>query len=127
MPTAVTEGIRVTVEPMYIEEQSSPEEDRYTFAYFVIIANESDRRVQLRNRHWIITDGNGKVEEVKGPGVVGEQPILEAGGVHRYSSGAVLSTPVGTMEGTYEMHESGGRIFNADIPRFALHRPGVVQ
>ena len=127
MPTAVTEGIRVTVEATYLPEHSAPEDDRYAFAYFVTIGNEGPTRVQLRRRHWIITDGNGKVEEVEGPGVVGEQPTLEQGETHRYTSGAVLTTPVGTMEGTYEMHETGGRVFQAQIPRFSLHVPGVMQ
>ena len=127
MPTAITEGIRVTVESRYLEDHSTPEDERYAFAYFVTIANEGATRVQLRRRHWIITDGNGKVEEVEGPGVVGEQPILDRGDVHRYSSGCVLTTPVGTMEGTYEMHEAGGRVFRAQIPRFPLQVPGALQ
>ena len=127
MPTAVTEGIRITVEAMYLPERSSPEESSYAFAYTVTIANEGAARAQLRRRHWIITDGNGHVEEVEGPGVVGQQPVLGAGEVHRYSSGAVLSTPVGTMEGTYDMHEDGGRMFKARIPRFALQVPGILQ
>jgi ApaG protein len=127
MPTAVTEGIRVTVEARYLAEQSSPEESRYAFAYFVTIANEEHGRTQLRRRHWVITDGNGKVEEVEGPGVVGEQPILDRGDVHRYSSGAVLTTPVGSMEGTYEMHDADGRVLQAKIPRFPLHVPGALQ
>jgi ApaG protein len=125
--TLVSEGIRVTVESTFLAEHSSPENDRYAFAYFVTIANEGAPRVQLRRRHWIITDGNGKVEEVEGPGVVGEQPILEQGDVHRYTSGAVITTPVGTMEGSYEMHETTGRIFRAKIPRFSLQMPGVMQ
>src|SRR5262249_39852383 len=125
MPTALTEGIRVTVESRYLDEHSTPEDSRYAFAYFVTIANEGWTRVQLRRRHWIITDGDGKVEEVEGPGVVGEQPVLDRGDVHRYSSGCVLSTPVGTMEGTYEMHEAGGRVFRAEIPRFPLQVPGT--
>ena len=127
MATLVSEGIRVTVESTFLAEHSSPENDRYAFAYFVTIANEGAPRVQLRRRHWIITDGNGKVEEVEGPGVVGEQPILEQGDVHRYTSGAVITTPVGTMEGSYEMHETTGRIFRAKIPRFSLQMPGVMQ
>mgnify|MGYP001377294692 CR=1 FL=1 len=127
MPTTVTEGIRVTVESRYLAEHSDPDENRFAFAYFVTIANEDAPRVQLRRRHWVITDGNGKVEEVEGPGVVGEQPILERGQSHRYTSGAVLKTPVGTMEGSYEMHEQDGRIFRAQIPRFSLHKPGVMQ
>ena len=127
MPTAVTEGIRVTVESVYLEERSNPDDDTFAFAYVVAIANEGAARVQLTRRHWIITDGNGEVREVEGPGVVGEQPVLGPGDVHRYASGAVLSTPVGTMEGTYEMHEPDGRVFRARIPRFRLQRPGVLQ
>jgi ApaG protein len=127
MPTAVTEGIRVTVESVYLEDRSVPDEDTYAFAYVVAIANEGETRVQLTRRHWVITDGNGEVREVEGAGVVGEQPVLDPGGVHRYASGAVLATPVGTMEGTYEMHEPGGRVFRARIPRFRLQRPGVLQ
>lgn len=127
MFTAVTEGVRVSVESRFLPEHSSPGDDRYAFAYDITIANEGDRRVQLRRRHWIITDGNGKVEEVEGPGVVGEQPVLDPGDVHEYTSGAVLTTPVGTMEGTYEMHEPGGRVFRAAIPRFSLRVPGVMQ
>jgi ApaG protein len=127
MLTAVTEGIRVTVEAAYLPDRSSLEEGSYAFAYTVTIANESASRVQLRRRHWIITDGNGHVEEVEGPGVVGEQPVLDPGEAHRYTSGAVLATPVGTMEGTYQMHATGGRVFRARIPRFALQVPGVLQ
>jgi ApaG protein len=127
MPTAVTEGIRVTVEARYLPEQSEPDEERYAFAYVVTIANEGHERVQLRRRHWLITDGNGKIEEVEGPGVVGQQPVLDEGEVHRYTSGCVLTTPVGTMEGTYEMHEAGGRVFRAAIPRFALQKPGTLH
>ena len=127
MPTAITEGIRVTVESRYLEDHSTPEDERYAFAYFVTIANESATRVQLRRRHWIITDGNGKVEEVEGPGVVGEQPILDRGDVHRYSSGCVLTTPVGTMEGTYEMVRPGGERFDAKIARFDLREPGAIH
>jgi ApaG protein len=127
MPTAVTEGIRITVEATYLPERSSAEEGSYAFAYTVTIENESAPRVQLRRRHWIITDGNGHVEEVEGPGVVGQQPILDVGEAHRYSSGAVLTTPVGTMEGTYDMHEESGRMFKVQIPRFALQVPGILQ
>jgi ApaG protein len=127
MATAVTEGVRVTVESSYLPERSAPEDGSFAFAYRVTIANEGSTRVQLRRRHWIITDGNGKVEEVEGPGVVGQQPVLDPGEEHRYTSGAVLSTPVGTMEGTYEMHAPAGRVFHAQIPRFALQMPGVLQ
>lgn len=127
MATAVTEGIRVTVEARYLEDRSAPDESTFAFAYTVAIANEGSAVVQLRRRHWIITDGNGKVDEVEGPGVVGEQPTLVPGQVHRYTSGAVLPTPVGTMEGTYEMHETDGRVFRVTIPCFGLRVPGVLQ
>jgi ApaG protein len=127
MFTATTDGVRVSVESAFLPEHSAPEDDRYAFAYFITISNEGTTRVQLKRRHWIITDGNGKVEEVEGPGVVGEQPTLDPGDSHRYTSGAVLATPVGTMEGTYEMHEAGGRVFQAEIPRFSLQMPGVMQ
>jgi ApaG protein len=127
MPTAVTEGIRVTVEATYLSDRSSPEDNSFAFAYQVTIANEGRARVKLMRRHWIITDGNGEVREVEGPGVVGEQPALDAGQEHQYTSGAVLTTPVGTMEGSYEMHGPEGRIFKAVIPRFALQKPGVLH
>ena len=127
MPTAVTDGVRVTVEARYLEDRSEPEEARFAFAYFVTIANEGTSRVQLKRRRWIITDGDGKVQEIEGPGVVGEEPILEPGREHRYQSGAMLTTPVGTMEGSYEMHEDGGRVFKAEIPRFGLQQPGALH
>jgi ApaG protein len=127
MATTVTEGIRVTVESTYLPDRSQPDENSYAFAYVVTIANEGHARVQLMRRHWIITDGNGAVREVEGPGVVGEQPVLDQGQVHQYTSGAVLPTPIGTMEGAYEMREPGGRTFKASIPRFPLQKPGVLQ
>jgi ApaG protein len=127
MTSAVTEGIRVSVEARYLADRSDPDEDVYAFAYVVTIENQGDGRVQLKRRHWIITDGNGEVREVEGPGVVGEQPVLGRGDVHRYTSGAILKTPVGTMAGTYEMHADGGRVFRAEIPCFALRMPGVLQ
>jgi ApaG protein len=127
MPTAITEHIRVTVQATYLDDRSAPDDNSFAFAYQVTIANEGHGRVQLMRRHWIITDGNGEVREVEGPGVVGEQPVLDDGDAHQYTSGAVLTTPVGTMEGTYEMHEPDGRVFRATIPRFALTKPGVLQ
>jgi ApaG protein len=127
MPTAVTEGIRVTVESIYLADRSTPEEGTYAFGYQVTIVNEGDENVRLMRRHWIITDGNGRVEEVEGPGVVGQQPTLAPGEEHRYSSGTVLATPVGTMEGTYEMVADGGRVFKAGIPRFGLRVPGILH
>lgn len=127
MPTAVTDGVRVSVESFYLADRSDPDAQAYAFAYVVTIANEGEQPVQLRRRHWIITDGNGAVREVEGPGVVGEEPVIAPGSAHRYTSGAVLPTPVGTMEGTYEMHRPSGEVFQATIPLFPLRRPGVVQ
>jgi len=127
MPTAVTEGVRVTVESFYLPDRSDPDASSWAFAYRVTIGNDGTEPVQLRRRHWIITDGNGEVREVEGPGVVGEEPVIPPGTAHQYTSGAVLPTPVGTMEGTYEMHRPNGARFRAAIPLFALRCPGVVQ
>jgi ApaG protein len=120
---AVTQGIRVSVRTSYIAEQSVPREHRYVFAYSIRIANEGGRTAQLVNRHWIITHGTGHVEEVKGPGVVGAQPRLEPGQTFEYTSGCVLSTPHGTMHGSYEMKRDDGSTFNATIAPFSLSMP----
>jgi ApaG protein len=121
--TATTEGIKVSVNAVYVPEQSAPRMRRYVFAYTVKIANEGDRPAQLRNRHWIITDGDGKVEEVRGPGVVGQQPLLAPGDHFEYTSGCVLTTPRGEMRGTYEMHRPDGSTFEAAIAPFSLALP----
>ena len=121
--SAVTDGIRVSVKSQYIAEQSSPADRRYVFAYTVTIANEGTRPAQLRNRHWIITDGNGQVEEVRGPGVVGKQPKIEPGGSFEYTSGCVLRTAHGTMRGSYQMHRDDGSVFDATIAPLALSLP----
>lgn len=123
MSEAITQGIRVSVRTSYIPEQSVPREHRYVFAYSIRIANEGARTAQLLNRHWIITHGTGHVEEVKGPGVVGAQPRLEPGQAFEYTSGCVLSTPHGTMHGTYEMKRDDGSTFNATIAPFSLSMP----
>lgn len=115
--------IHVDVETQYIAEQSEPQEERYVFAYTVTISNVGTVAAQLLTRHWIITDGNGKVQEVKGDGVVGEQPNLEPGRGFRYTSGTVLDTPVGMMEGSYQMNAEDGTQFDAEIPRFQLQMP----
>ena len=127
MSDTTTRGIRVQVASFYDAERSAPQERYYFFAYQVRISNVGGETAQLISREWVITDGNGEVREVEGPGVVGEQPVLDPGAVHRYTSGAILKTPIGSMEGTYEMHEAGGRVFQARIPRFRLQRPGVLQ
>lgn len=123
LSTAVTEGIRVTVRSQYLPDQSSPEDDRFVFAYTVKIANEGTHTAQLRTRHWIITDGRGVVEEVRGDGVVGEQPRLGPGQTFQYTSGCVLQTAVGTMQGSYRFHRDDGTWFDAAIAPFSLASP----
>jgi ApaG protein len=120
---AVTEGIRVSVTSEYLVDQSVPASKRYVFAYTVRIENEGTEPAQLRTRHWVITDGNGKVEEVRGPGVVGQTPYLRPGERFEYTSGCVLQTPRGDMRGTYQMHRPDGREFDATIARFVLALP----
>jgi ApaG protein len=120
---AITQGIRVTVSTVYVPSQSSPSERRYVFAYTVRITNEGTETAQLKTRHWIISDATGKVEEVRGPGVVGQQPILRPGEHFEYTSGCVLTTPRGSMRGTYQMHTAGGRSFDAEVAAFALAMP----
>ena len=125
--TAVTEGIRVTVRSQYLPDQSSPKDDRFVFAYTVKIANEGGTTAQLRTRHWIITDGRGVIEEVRGDGVVGEQPRLAPGQTFQYTSGCVLQTPVGSMHGTYRFHRDDGSWFDATIAPFSLASPASTR
>lgn len=120
---ALTEGIRVTVTSRYLPEQSNPLGRRYVWGYTVEITNESDEPAALSTRHWIITDAKGKVDEVKGPGVVGQTPALEPGETFRYSSGCILQTPRGTMHGSYRMEREDGREFDAEIAPFSLTMP----
>ena len=115
--------IRIDVETSFLEEQSDPKEQRYVFAYTITISNESPRTAQLRTRHWIITDGRGAIEEVRGDGVVGEQPRLAPGQSFQYTSGCVLTTPIGTMHGTYRMWRDDGTYFDAVIAPFSLASP----
>jgi len=115
--------ISIGVETAYLPDQSSPGENRYAFAYTVTIKNEGDEPAKLLNRHWIITDANGKVQEVRGEGVVGEKPYLKPGEGFRYTSGTLLDTPVGSMEGEYEMENDEGSRFMAPIPPFSLAVP----
>ena len=121
-PTSVaeTDGIRVRVQSRYQSDQSSPREDRYVFTYTITISNEGGSPAQLRTRHWVITDGRGAVEEVRGDGVVGEQPRLLPGQTFRYTSGCELTTPIGTMHGTYRMWRDDGTYFDAEIAPFSL-------
>ena len=119
--------ISVSSETLYIPEQSSPEDSRYVFAYTMTIKNTGMMAAQLLRRHWIITDANGKVQEVKGDGVIGEQPHILPGESHQYSSASVLETPVGCMQGTYEMIADDGVEFKANIPVFNLSLPNALH
>ncbi len=125
MYRAVTRNIEVSVEPFYLEDRSEPSEDRYFWAYRVTIANNSDSAVKLLSRYWRITDGNGRVEEVRGPGVVGEQPELDPGDSYQYTSGCPLTTPSGIMVGHYRMSDPEGATFEVDIPAFSLDIPSA--
>ncbi|ANO51942.1 Co2+/Mg2+ efflux protein ApaG [Woeseia oceani] len=119
--------ISVEVATDYVDEQSEPDIGRYVFAYTITIANKGGVAARLLSRHWVITDANGKVQEVNGDGVVGEQPHLNPGESFRYSSGAVLETPVGAMQGRYRMKADNGTDFYAPIPPFTLAVPGVLH
>jgi ApaG protein len=123
MYSEVTRSIKVTVKPFYLEDQSSPAEDRYFWAYHVRIENRGRETVQLRNRHWQITDSNGQMQEVRGAGVVGEQPVLAPGESFEYTSASPLPTPSGIMVGSYEMETPGGDSFWVRIPAFSLDSP----
>jgi ApaG protein len=119
--------IHIKVDTDYVGEQSEPESDRYVFAYTITIVNNGDVAARLMSRHWVITDANGKVQEVSGDGVVGEQPHLKPGEEFRYSSGAVLETPVGAMQGLYRMRSDDGLQFDAPIAPFTLAVPGMLN
>lgn len=127
MSDATTRGIRVQVESFYDEERSSPQENYYFFAYQVRISNLDSDPVQLMSREWIITDGNGEQQKVQGPGVVGEQPVLRRGDTFEYTSFCPLTTPVGTMHGTYRMVYEDGSGFEAVIAPFSLAVPHAVN
>lgn len=120
---ALTQGIRVHVEATYVPERSRPGDGGWFFAYTIRISNEGSHRVQLLSRHWIITDATGGVEEVEGPGVVGEQPVLDPGEAFEYTSFCPLGTPFGSMRGTYRMVTAEGETFEAEIAPFALSEP----
>ena len=124
---AVTRGVRVRVQAEYAASQSRPLHNRWFFLYTVKISNEGEEPVQLLTRHWIITDGTGRVEEVRGPGVVGKQPKLEPGASFEYTSGCPLGTSFGVMEGTYQMTLDSGEHFDARIAPFALSEPYTVH
>ena len=119
--------IRIKVATNYVDDQSEPDADHYVFAYTITISNDGDVPATLVSRHWVITDANGKVQEVSGDGVVGEQPHLNPGERFRYSSGAVLETPVGAMQGLYRMETDSGASFDAPIDPFTLAVPGLLH
>ena len=123
MYSETTKSIRVTVVPVFLDEHSSPEDAKYVWAYEVKIENLGDETGQLINRHWSITNSLGQTETVRGPGVVGEQPILKPGEYFEYTSGAPLSTPSGLMVGTYQMEDNDGKVFDVSIPAFSLDSP----
>jgi ApaG protein len=123
MYKAVTRGISVAVTPRFMPEESSPDDGRYFFAYTVEIINLGLERVQLRTRYWKIIDGHGRIQEVRGTGVVGQQPVLGPGESFNYTSGCPLPTPDGTMQGNYTMETSTGETFTAEIPAFSLDSP----
>jgi ApaG protein len=127
MSTALTNGIMVTVKSEYIPERSSLSSRQFAFAYTVRIENQGDETAQLRSRHWIITDGNGSVQEVRGDGVVGAQPVLRPGENFEYTSWCVLATPSGSMRGTYQMVTDRGQAFDADIAPFRLALPATLN
>jgi ApaG protein len=124
---AITRGIEVRVESRYVPEQSDPDRGGWLFAYTVRIANKGEETVQLISRHWIITDGNGKVQEVRGDGVVGQQPSLAPGESFEYTSACPLRTDFGTMHGTYQMLTEDGEYFDAEISAFSLSTPYAVN
>ena len=125
---ALTRGIRVSAQSVFVPERSDPDENRWFYAYTVRITNEGDEAVQLLTRHWVITDANGRVEEVRGPGVVGQQPVLKPGDSFQYTSACPLQTSFGTMHGSYQMvvNDTGER-FDAEVGLFPLGEPEVIH
>ncbi len=124
MYQATTRAIQVTVEPTFVDSESSPEEGQYFWAYRIEISNLGKEVVQLRSRHWRITDANGRTEEVRGAGVIGKQPVLKPGEKFSYTSGCPLSTASGIMVGSYQMQNDKGETFSIEIPAFSLDLPG---
>ncbi len=124
---AVTQGVRVTVRARYSPEHSSPQQSQWFFLYTITIANESDQSVKLLNRNWLILDATGKSEEVHGPGVIGEQPALAPGQAFEYTSGCPLSTPFGSMSGSYGMSREGGTRFEVEVRLFQLREPHAIH
>ncbi|MBK9078482.1 MAG: Co2+/Mg2+ efflux protein ApaG [Hyphomicrobium sp.] len=120
---AITRGIRIRVEPKYLDDQSSPEDSHFVWSYDVEISNGGTETVQLKTRVWRITDGMGRTEEVRGPGVVGQTPTIPPGGSFNYTSGCPLKTPQGIMVGSYQMEDEAGKLFDVAIPAFSLDSP----
>ena len=127
MTESVRYGIHVNVKADYLADQSKPDDHRFVFAYTVTIENAGSEAARLLNRHWIIADANGRIQEVRGKGVVGEQPHLKPGESFRYTSGTVIETPIGSMHGSYEMRADDGTFFDAEIPPFSLATPGSLH
>ena len=127
MPDSDKYQIEIHAMPQFIAEQSDPDNDRYIFAYTITIKNVGRVPAQLVSRHWIITDGNNEVQEVRGLGVVGKQPLLQPGESFQYTSGSSLTTPIGTMKGTYQMVAEDGTHFEAEIPEFLLASPRALH
>ncbi|HEY4126992.1 MAG TPA: Co2+/Mg2+ efflux protein ApaG [Gammaproteobacteria bacterium] len=127
MTETQSNDIRVDVETAYVAAQSDPEQQRFVFSYTITIRNQGEIPAKLLTRHWLITDSNGKVQEVRGEGVVGEHPHIKPGDGYRYSSGAVLETPVGVMQGDYQMVNDQGETFDAPIAPFRLAVPGMLH
>ena len=127
MYSSTTEKVTVSVEPTYLLQESSPDQNIYVWAYKVRIENNGPEVLQLKTRHWKITDSYGRVQEVHGAGVVGEQPVLKPGGIYEYTSGTPLSTPNGIMVGSYAMQMANGTLLDIAIPAFSLHTPDVAR
>jgi ApaG protein len=127
MSDATTRGVRVQVKSSYLPERSAPAEGHYFFTYRVRISNEGEETVQLVSRHWVITDADGRTEEVRGPGVVGEQPVLAPGEAFEYTSFCPLHSAIGSMHGTYQMVTAGGSAFDAEIAAFSLAVPTALN
>lgn len=126
MTDTLADAIDIKVVTRYLNEQSDPRANRYAFAYTITIRNSGSVSTQLLDRHWLITDGNGKIQEVRGEGVIGEQPVIQPGASHTYTSGCLLETPVGSMGGSYGM-STGGEYFNAPIKVFRLAKPNALN
>ncbi|SDQ83509.1 Co2+/Mg2+ efflux protein ApaG [Pseudovibrio sp. Tun.PSC04-5.I4] len=127
MYRAVTRDIQITVEPYYLADESTPEDDQFFWAYTVSIENQGEKAVQLRSRHWHIIDANGHSQEVNGAGVVGEEPVIEPGNSFQYTSGCPLNTSSGIMTGNYRMQTQEGEFFAAKIPAFSLDLPDMIK